>query len=79
MAERKKMDWQLTIKPAEEEGRIAITGYLNLPNRGTVNFTLTCNMEEFAALADSVKGTVKDFFAQIAKKEIEKTDTSGQL
>jgi hypothetical protein len=71
-----KLDWQLSMKPADEKGKVSIDGYLKIPGRAEVNFTTKWTMKEFAHLVRNIKGSVEDFLAQIAGTEAEKKSDS---
>jgi len=60
-----KLDWQISMKPANEKDKVLVEGYVTIPRRGEVKFTTIWTLEEFAVLVEHV-GSLKEILAQIA-------------
>lgn len=70
-----KFDWEISMKPAEEKGKVQIEGYLTIPHRGKVTFLTIWSMKEFRTLWESVRGSLHDFLTEIAEGEAEQNVT----
>jgi hypothetical protein len=55
-----KVNWQATIKPAEEQGKVVAEGYLQLPNRAEIKYSITLTTEEFALIAEKVLASIRN-------------------
>jgi hypothetical protein len=69
-----KVNWQATIKPAEEAGKMVVAGYLQLSDRAEVKYTITLTSEEFVLIAEKALASIRNIL-EIGRAKPQKPET----
>ena len=66
-----KMDWKVCLTPAEREGQVHGVGYLVLPNKGRVDFTIVLTYKELMQILRDAGDSIQNVLTAMTKQEEE--------